>query len=46
MSRDRGRRQVPIPPNDQFNFFFTQSCHKFVSMGFVPQPNYTQQDVE
>ena len=38
---------MPVPPNDQYNFFFANSdCNKYVSTGFVPQLNYTAQECQ
>lgn len=49
MGRHGGRRHVPIPPNDNYNFFFRNTCgkfNKFNSVNYVAQPNYSQQDVD
>jgi len=39
-------RVIPVPPNDQFNFFFSNDgCCDFQDYGYTMHPNYSMEEV-
>ena len=42
-----GRRQVPVPPSDTYNFFFpNDDCGKYVTALYRSQPHYTKEECD